>query len=142
MLSPQPLARSLSGRVGSLRSMFWWERLSCIPSRDVFQHNMLSICFPHVSHFLPSSFLYKHDTTTHSLLATHKRWKKANKHKPRLSLDSAVVPEMLFKGDTWSIFPFHLDALTPLSPTISNMDLRCSCLSTLPPAPPSWKREG
>lgn len=72
---------------------------------------MFLISFP-----LPP-FLCKHGTTTHSLLLLSLQRamgeKKNNKHKLPHLLESAVVPETLFKRDTWSIFPFHLVALPP-----------------------------
>lgn len=73
---------------------------------------MFLISFP-----LPP-FLCKHGTTTHSLLLLSLQRamgekKKTNKHKLPPLLESAVVPETLFKRDTWSIFPFHLVALPP-----------------------------
>lgn len=97
--------------------------------------------------FLCSLFsLFVQTQYNNSLLALAKPGegdgKKSNKHKPPLPLDSAVVPEMLFKRDTWSIFPFHLDALPLLFLPLSNIESRCSCLFTLPPDPSSWEREG
>ncbi len=70
---------------------------------------LISLLFP------LAFFLFVQTRYNNSLFAREarwRRWKKSNKHKPRLPLDSAVVSEMLFKRDTWSIFPFHLDALT------------------------------
>lgn len=69
-----------------------------------------------------------------------KKKKKSNKHKLPPLLDSAVVREMLFKRDTWSIFPFHLVALSP--PPLSPLWIR-DVRAFLPLAsdPPSWERE-
>lgn len=117
------------------------------PPLSFCHHPQLSPCFSFPSFSSsPSSPFFVQTQYNNSLLALAKPGegdgKKSNKHKPPLPLDSAVVPEMLFKRDTWSIFPFHLDALTLLFLHLSNIESRCLCLFTLPPDPSSWEREG
>lgn len=74
---------------------------------------LFSQCFSFPSiPFLPFPVLCE------QLFACYTRWrwwreKKSNKHKSQFSFNSATF-EMLFKRDTWSILPFHLDRLTAL----------------------------
>lgn len=107
----------------SFRSLFFlfFSPSICLPV-FVFSPSFLTAIAPsspHVSHFLPSPSLFVQTRYYNSLLALAKPAesdggkKKTNKHKLPPLLESAVVPETLFKRDTWSIFPFHLVALPP-----------------------------